>query len=76
LQFKCIIILFLLILIVFFYVQPQSLTPNQLEELDSPIDVEVLRVNISVLDIDEEGTLTSVTVMACIKGEYVMISTD
>jgi len=60
----------------FFYVQPQSLTPNQLEELDSPIDVEVLRVNISVLDIDEEGTLTSVTVMACIKGEYVMISTD
>jgi len=33
-------------------------------------------VNISVLNINEEGTLTSVTVIACIKGEYVMISTD
>lgn len=60
----------------FLYVQAQSLTPNQREELDSPITVTVLTVHISVLDINEEGTLTSVTVIACIKGEYFMISTD
>lgn len=69
---SCYFWLFLLL----FYVQPHTLTPNQLEELPSPIAVVVLRVNISVLDSNEESKLTSVIVRACVIGECIMIARD